>query len=246
MHKTIAAIAFGVASLIGVAAQAQAPSWYGSYDDPPRGSYTRSCREITAFDGRVWALCQSGGGRWSWSSARTSDCRGGGLENRDGRLMCAGGGWNGGGPGGGGRPPGGWRADIVLFEDAGYEGRVYEVIGDMPDLGQRLQRPRLVDQDRPRGRRVGNLRAYQLSGPLQPAGRRSGRPAARMERPDQLDPPGPLETRKARRALEAGRASWLRSRAICWSFTMRKIIVLAAAAHRPAGFGLQHHRRRGP
>ena len=146
MHKTIAAIALGAASLIGVAAQAQAPSWYGAYDDPPRGSYTRSCREITAFDGRVWALCQSGGGRWSWSSARTSDCRGAGLENRDGRLMCAGGGgwngggpgggWNGGGPGGGGgRPNGGWRADIVMFEDAGYEGRVYEVIGDMPDLG---------------------------------------------------------------------------------------------------------------
>ena len=138
MRKTISLIAFGVASIVGAAAQAQAPSWNGSYDDPPRGSYTRSCREITAFDGKVWALCQSGGGRWTWSSARTSDCRGGGgLENRDGRLSCLGdGGWNGGGGGGGGgRPNGGWRGDIVLFEDSGYEGRAYEVIGDIPDLG---------------------------------------------------------------------------------------------------------------
>lgn len=140
MRKTISLIAFGVASIFGAAAQAQAPSWNGSYEDPPRGSYTRSCREITAFDGKVWALCQSSGGRWTWSSARVNDCRGGGLENYDGRLSCAGGGWNGGGGpgnggGGGGRPNGGWRGDIVLFEDAGYEGRAYEVIGDIPDLG---------------------------------------------------------------------------------------------------------------
>ncbi len=133
MRKTISLIAFGVVAISG-AAQAQAPSWRGSYDDPPRGSYTRSCREITAFDGRVWALCQTDGGGWTWSSARASECRGGGLENRDGRLSCANGGGLGGGWGGGG-PGGGYRADAVLFEHAGYEGRTYEVRGDMPDLG---------------------------------------------------------------------------------------------------------------
>ena len=45
-----------------------------------------------------------------------------------------GGGWNGGG----GRPPygggGGYRGDILMFEDTGYQGRVYEVMGDTPDL----------------------------------------------------------------------------------------------------------------
>ena len=50
------------------------------------------------------------------------------------------GGWNNGGGdgdwnGGGGRPPGGgYRGDVLLFEDAGYQGRVYEVVGDIPDL----------------------------------------------------------------------------------------------------------------
>ena len=133
MRKTISLIAFGVASIASAAAYAQAPSWNGSYDDPPRGSYTRSCREITAFNGQVWALCQSGGGRWTWSSASSRDCGGQGLENRDGRLACAGG---GGGYPGGGRPGGGgaYRSDAVLFEHAGYDGAAYEVRGDMPDL----------------------------------------------------------------------------------------------------------------
>lgn len=115
----------GAAVLMGASAQAQAPSWNGSYDEPPRGSYTRSCREITAFDGQVWARCQAGGGRWNWSSADARSCRGG-LENRDGRLTCSGGGGGGGG--------GGMRPDAVLFEHAGYQGRTYEVRGDMPDL----------------------------------------------------------------------------------------------------------------
>lgn len=125
MRKTISLIAASAAALFATAAAAQAPSWNGPYDDLPRGSYARSCREISAFDGRVWALCRAGGGRWTWSSARVDNCRAG-LENRDGRLTCAGGGgWNGGG---------GFRADAVLFEHAGYDGRPYEVRGDMPDL----------------------------------------------------------------------------------------------------------------
>lgn len=141
MRKTFGLMALSVVALAG-AASAQAPSWNGSYDDPPRGSYTRSCREITAFNGQVWARCQTGRGSWEWTSARGRDCGGQGLENHDGRLECAGfngggGGWNGGGWNGGGgyRPGNSYRGDVLMFEDAGYQGRVYEVVGDMPDLG---------------------------------------------------------------------------------------------------------------
>lgn len=137
MSKTLGLTALSAAALLAgwaSAACAQAPGWDGRYEDPPRGSYTRSCREITAFDGRVWARCQNSRGGWEWSSARARDCGGQGLENQDGRLQCAG--FVGPGPGPG-RPPGaGWRSDAVLFEHAGYDGRVYEVRGDMPDLGQ--------------------------------------------------------------------------------------------------------------
>lgn len=145
MRKTFGLMALSVVALASAAA-AQAPSWNGSYDDPPRGSYTRSCREITAFNGQVWARCQTGRGSWEWTSARSRDCGGQGLENHDGRLECAGfngggGGWNGGGGGwsggggGGYRPGNSYRGDVLMFEDAGYQGRVYEVVGDMPDLG---------------------------------------------------------------------------------------------------------------
>ncbi|RRN65269.1 beta/gamma crystallin family protein [Caulobacter sp. 602-1] len=142
MRKTLGLMALSVVAFAG-AASAQAPNWNGRYDDPPRGSYTQSCREITAFNGQVWARCQSSRGGWEWSSARARDCGGQGLENRDGRLQCAGfngpgqgGGWggnNGGGwnNGGGGRP----RDGVVLFEDPNYQGRAFEVNGDMPDLG---------------------------------------------------------------------------------------------------------------
>lgn len=146
MSKTLSLTALSAAALIagwaGVAS-AQAPGWDGRYDEPPRGPYTRTCREITAFDGRVWARCQTDRGGWEWSSARARDCGGQGLENRDGRLQCAD--FGGGprpfpGPGplpGPGRPPGGgWGAEAVLFKHAGYEGRVYEVRGDMPNLDQ--------------------------------------------------------------------------------------------------------------
>jgi len=149
MRKTLGLMALSVMAA-ATAASAQAPSWNGRYDDPPRGSYTQSCREITAFNGQVWARCQSGRGGWEWTSARTRDCGSQGLENRDGRLVCAGswnngggnggGGWNNGGGnggwnnGGGGRP-GGNRDGVVLFEDPNYQGRAFEVNGDMPDLG---------------------------------------------------------------------------------------------------------------
>ena len=142
MRKIVSLLAFGVA-IAGGAAQAQAPNWNGNYQDPPRGSYTQSCREITTFNGEVHARCKTRDGGWRWVSAYLRDCDSLGMANGDGKLICqsrannGGGNWNGGGGGGGGgRPPGGnWRGDIVLFEDKGYDGAAYEVIGDIPDLG---------------------------------------------------------------------------------------------------------------
>ncbi|WP_297506496.1 beta/gamma crystallin family protein [uncultured Caulobacter sp.] len=156
MRKTLGLLAMSFFAAAG-AASAQAPGWNGQYDDPPRGSYTRSCRDITAFNGQVWARCQNNRGGFDWTSARARDCGGQGLENDDGRLQCAGfnrppgggwggdGGYGGGRPGGGGwngdngsyggRPGGGGRDGIVLFDDAYYQGRAFEVNGDIPDLG---------------------------------------------------------------------------------------------------------------
>jgi hypothetical protein len=145
MLKTFGLTALSALALAGAAA-AQAPSWNGQYDDPPRGSYTQSCREITAFRGEVWARCSNRRGGWEWSSARTRDCGAQGLENRDGRLQCVGygggngGGWGGGnggggGWGGGGRPGNNYRGDVLMFENSGYQGQVYEVVGDIADLG---------------------------------------------------------------------------------------------------------------
>lgn len=150
MLKTFSLTTLSVLALAGAAA-AQAPSWNGQYDDPPRGSYTQSCREITAFRGEVHARCRTRNGGWSWVSAYVRDCNSQGLANGDGKLICqsqanngggwnnGGGGWNGGNGGnnggGGGRPGNNYRGDILMFEDTGYQGRVYEVVGDIADLG---------------------------------------------------------------------------------------------------------------
>jgi hypothetical protein len=165
MRKTLGLMALSVAALAG-AASAQAPNWNGAYQEPPRGSYFQSCREITAFNGEVHARCKTSRGGWAYVSAYVRDCNSQGMANGDGKLICqslagngnggwnngnwnggGGGGWNNGGGnggnngggwnnggnnGGGGRPGGG---GVVMFEDPQYQGRAYEVIGDMPDLG---------------------------------------------------------------------------------------------------------------
>ena len=162
MHKTFALAALSALTLAG-AASAQAPNWNGPYQEPPRGSYFQSCREITTFNGEVHARCKTSRGGWAWVSAYVRDCNSQGMANGDGKLICQSlvgsgnggwnggngnnGGWNGGGGGnngggwnngGGGRPGGGYgggRDGVVMFEDPQYQGRAFEVNGDMPDLG---------------------------------------------------------------------------------------------------------------
>jgi hypothetical protein len=164
MRKTFGLMALSVMALAG-AASAQAPNWNGQYQEPPRGSYLQTCREITAFNGEVHARCKTSRGGWNWVSAYVRDCNSQGMANGDGKLICqslaggGNGGWNNGGgtaavtaaataaattaavrrqqrwrlrrPGGGSRS----RSDVVMFEDPNYQGRAYEVVGDMPDLG---------------------------------------------------------------------------------------------------------------
>jgi hypothetical protein len=167
MHKTLGLAALSALAIAG-AASAQAPNWNGAYQEPPRGSYFQSCREITAFNGEVHARCKTSRGGWAYVSAYVRDCNSQGMANGDGKLICqslAGsnnggwnnGGWNGGGGGqggngggwnngggnngggwnngGGGRPGGGNRDGITIYEDTQYQGRSYDVVGDMPDLG---------------------------------------------------------------------------------------------------------------
>jgi hypothetical protein len=162
MRKTLGLMTLSVMALAG-AASAQAPNWNGQYQEPPRGSYFQTCREITAFNGEVHARCKTSRGGWTWVSAYVRDCNSQGMANGDGKLICqslaggGNGGWNngnwsggsgsGGGYGGGnngggygGNNGGGYgggnsRSDVVMFEDPNYQGRAYEVVGDMPDLG---------------------------------------------------------------------------------------------------------------
>ena len=152
MKKTLGLMAFSVMAL-ATAASAQAPNWNGAYQEPPRGSYLQSCREITTFNGEVHARCKTSRGGWAWVSAYLRDCNSQGMANGDGKLICqslagaGNGGWNngawsggnGGWNNGGGRPGGGngggGRDGVMMFEDPHYQGRAFQVNGDLPDLG---------------------------------------------------------------------------------------------------------------
>lgn len=110
MKKTLGLMAFS-AVVLATAASAQAPNWNGPYQEPPRGSYLQSCREITTFNGEVHARCKTSRGGWAWVSAYVRDCNSQGMANGDGKLICqslvgsGNGGWNNGNWNGGG----GWN-----------------------------------------------------------------------------------------------------------------------------------------
>ena len=87
----------------------------------PRGTYMRTCRDIS-FDGdRLAATCQGAFGQWNRSRLSLRGCRGD-ISNEGGQLSCERGGYGGGrrgyddggydGPprrrGGGGMPGGSW------------------------------------------------------------------------------------------------------------------------------------------
>ncbi|HRD30042.1 MAG TPA: beta/gamma crystallin-related protein, partial [Caulobacter sp.] len=117
-----------------------APPWNGAYDELPGGSYQRSCRDITAFNGRLYARCQTPGGGFVDSEVYYRACAQGRVENVDGRLQCEG--WSGGGgyggPGGPGPGPGGYGGGgptgLIAYENPDYRGMRLEVSDSIPDL----------------------------------------------------------------------------------------------------------------
>ncbi|NBB17715.1 hypothetical protein GVN21_20330, partial [Caulobacter sp. SLTY] len=95
MKKThLAAAAVAALGLSAMAASAQAPSWYGGFDELPEGSYQRTCRDITAFNGMLYANCRDRSNRLVRSELNMRNCRGR-VENFGGQLRCEYGGGGG-------------------------------------------------------------------------------------------------------------------------------------------------------
>ncbi|MFA7261625.1 MAG: beta/gamma crystallin-related protein [Caulobacter sp.] len=115
-----------------------APPWNGPYDPLPEGSYQRSCRDLTAFNGRLYGRCQSGGGGLLDSDINFRACARGRVENINGRLQCEGAGdsYGGGyGSGGGyGGQGGGAPTGLIVYENPDYRGMRLEVGESITDL----------------------------------------------------------------------------------------------------------------
>lgn len=144
--KSLGAIAAGGLLALSTAAIA-APSWNGAYDAIPAGSYQSSCREITAFNGQLYARCVGPAGGLFDTSLAWRSCPSGGISNVNGNLQCtgggSGGGWNNGGgygngPGGG--PGGGWNGGgsgpvgLIVYENPDYRGMRLEISSSVPSL----------------------------------------------------------------------------------------------------------------
>lgn len=99
------------------------PGWGGGL---PAGSYQQSCRDARVTGNTLSANCRDNRGRWSFSSIRFNDCRGG-IRNDNGRLVCdfSGGGW----PPGGGR-----RSELTLFSGADFEGQPFSTTSEITNL----------------------------------------------------------------------------------------------------------------
>jgi hypothetical protein len=126
------------AGLFALAAPAlAAPAWNGAYDELPGGSYQRSCRDLTAFNGRLYARCQGAGGGMFDSEINFRACARGRVENINGRLQCEGGtgggvgGYGGSGGGGYGGPP---STGLIVYENPDYRGLRFEVADSITDL----------------------------------------------------------------------------------------------------------------
>ena len=114
--------------------------------EPPDGSYTKTCREVT-FDGRfLRGECRDKQGAWERATLDMRNCHAqNDIANDDGEIVCrhnpvnapAGGevhGDNIGGPSGGPANGGGTGASITLYEKAGFEGSSKTFSGDAPNL----------------------------------------------------------------------------------------------------------------
>jgi hypothetical protein len=127
---TLAAGAIAALGLTAAGASAQAPGWSGGFDPVPEGSYQRSCRDITAMNGWLYARCKDRGNRLVNAEIDTRQCPRTRIENVDGRLRCEGYGGGGGGWNGGGSGPVG----LIVYENPDYRGRSLQIRGDVPSL----------------------------------------------------------------------------------------------------------------
>ena len=114
--------------------------------EPPDGSYTKTCREVT-FDGRfLRGECRDKQSAWERATLDMRNCHAqNDIANDDGEIVCrhnavnapAGGevhGTNIGGLSGGPATGGGTGASITLYEKAGFEGSSKTFNGDAPNL----------------------------------------------------------------------------------------------------------------
>jgi hypothetical protein len=124
-----APLAFAAAMTLLSAAHTPAQAQPVRSQDPPAGSYLRSCRDIDVRgggrDGVLIADCRDSYDRWRTSTLRYGDCRDD-IANVGGVLTCRDGGY-GGGYGGGGRPGDGWDGagrggSVTLFTGPNFQG----------------------------------------------------------------------------------------------------------------------------
>lgn len=142
MRRAVA-LAIVAAAAIAGAGQAQDRGDRDRYDrddrgadargaQPPPGDYFRTCRNVSTYgygrDATMTAECRDDRGRWRSTSIRFAGCDR--IENRDGNLICRGGGdgrppgppWGGGG---GFRPPG-YGSQITLFSAPNFGGQAFQ------------------------------------------------------------------------------------------------------------------------
>jgi len=142
------AIAFAAVCLLAASGGALAQDRYDRDDQPPPGNYLRTCRNITVFDygprATISGQCRDESGRWRDTSARFAGCER--IDNRDGQLLCRGGGdggyrppYSGGGGGGGGgyRPPA-FASTITLFSAPNFGGDRFQSREEVTNLPKRF------------------------------------------------------------------------------------------------------------
>jgi hypothetical protein len=101
--------------------------------------YLRTCRSITVLGygpGAVMtAQCRDEGGRWRDASTRFDGCER--IDNRDGQLLCRGGGDDYRlSPAGGFRPPG-FNSQITLFSAPNFNGERFQSSSEITNLPKR-------------------------------------------------------------------------------------------------------------
>jgi len=117
----------------------------------PGGDWAESCRDATLRGGTLLARCRERDGDWRSTSIRTSECPGNRLRNDNGRLVCAGGGWDDDDAWTSGGPRGSWAQSCRQAQVSGSR-----LTATCRDRDGRYQRSSIIFTQC-RGNRVANL-----------------------------------------------------------------------------------------